>query len=160
MAVQAILSGMMLVLASTVLPWWLVFPAAAVTLFVIAWHVHRVHASGLTPRRKRLRVVSGVLMMFTAAMLAYALGVVNMDVDPRANPDRATGVLLVWTTIIGMLAIIMGLAIVDALATTRGAVREHIVNRAAMRQAIEKDLEKRAIAGEVADSSSGVKSGG
>lgn len=99
------------------LPGWLVFSLCAGTLLVIAWHVLSVQRSAMPRVRKRLRICSGILMMFISTLLAYALGVAPVLEHPRQNPDASKVFVIVWIVVVGLLAIVVVLAVLDALMT-------------------------------------------
>jgi len=122
-----------LTLAESMLPAWLVIPLAMLTMLLIAAHVLSVQVSPLDTIRKRLRIANGLIMMLVTAMLAYALGIAPTFSTPRADPDRARGFLLVWLAIIGFLGISVAMAICDALATARDALRQRRILRQEMR---------------------------
>lgn len=108
---------MTLLALTTILPGWVVLPVAAATMLVVAGHVLATHASDLPTRRRRLRVVNGILMMFVTALLAYALGVAAVVEEPTARPDETREFVIVWLLIIGLLGVVISLAGADAIAT-------------------------------------------
>lgn len=98
--------------ATPLLAWWIVFPLAGLTLLVIAAHVAAIRESeGMPASRRRIRTVNGVLMMGTVPLIAYAFGV--------ATSADARTFTLVWMLIIGLLAIIIVVAWLDAMNTVR-----------------------------------------
>ncbi len=109
--------------ATPLLPWWVVFPLAGVTLLVIAGHVAAIRrAAGVPSSRRRIRTVNGVLMMATVPLIAYAFGV--------ATSADARTFTLVWMLIIGLLGIIIVVAWVDVMNT----MRLHQASRRATRE--------------------------
>jgi uncharacterized membrane protein len=112
-----------LALAQTTLPSWLVIPLAGALLLLTARHVLRVQVSEASAFRRRLRIVNGLMMMFTATLLAYALGIAQEVVDPRSHPAEARAYVLVWTLIVGLLSISVLIAAADALETVRMAAQ-------------------------------------
>ena len=61
--------------------------------------------------RKRIRIANGILMMCGVVSLAYAVGV--------ATPDRPREFTLSWTLVLSLMAIIVGVACIDALNSLR-----------------------------------------
>jgi uncharacterized membrane protein len=112
-----------LTLAETTLPPWVVLPLAGAVLILIARHVLRVQVSETNTFRRRVRIINGLVMMFTAALLAYALGIAPVVVDPKAHPADARTYVLVWTIIVGLLTITVMMAAADAVETMRVAAR-------------------------------------
>lgn len=108
---------MNLLASTTILPGWVVLPAAAATMLVVAGHVLATHAGDLPIRRRRLRVVNGLLMLFVTALLAYALGVAAVVEEPTARPRETREFVIVWLLIIGLLGVVITLAGADAIAT-------------------------------------------
>jgi hypothetical protein len=108
---------MVLVGSTTILPGWLVLPAAAITMLVVATHVLATHASDLPLRRRRLRIANGLLMMVVTAMLAYALGIAAVVERPTAQPHDTRNFVIVWLMIVGLLGVVVSLAGADAVAT-------------------------------------------
>lgn len=129
--------------ASTILPAWIVLPAATVTMLVVATHVLATHAGGLPARRRRLRVANGVLMMFVTALLAYALGVAGVVEEPTARPDQTRRFVLVWLSIVGLVSVVVALACVDAMATVVHGWSVRKMLREEMREALAGDLAAR-----------------
>lgn len=107
----------MVLLGETLLSPWVVIPLAGATMLITAVHVLAVEVSGLDKLRKRLRIANGVMMMLIAAMLAYALGVAEVVLDPRLQPGSARAFVIVWLMIVGLLGIVVALAIADAIGT-------------------------------------------
>ncbi len=108
---------MTLLVSTTILPGWVVLPVAAATMLVVAGHVLATHAGDLPMRRRRLRVVNGILMLFVTAFLAYALGVAAVVEEPTARPRETREFVIVWLLIIGLLGVVISLAGADAIAT-------------------------------------------
>lgn len=114
---------MLTISASSMLPGWIAVMLAAPTMLVIAWHILSVQRSSLEIARRRLRIGNGLLMMFITALLAYALGMARVPDQPRTDPAASRAFVLLWSLIVGLLAIVVGLALLDALLTTRSGVR-------------------------------------
>ncbi len=101
--------------ASPIAPTWIVLPMAAMTLVVIAGHLMAMQEAtrrGDVPAsRWRIRACNGVIMLFTVPLIAYAFGI--------ATPDRPGAFMLAWTSVTGLLTIILLLAAIDMLNTWR-----------------------------------------
>lgn len=108
--------------AASLLPAWLVVPIAAAAILVLAAHVLAIQQTPMPPRRRRLRTASGLLMMLVASLLTYALGVAPTVTNPTTNPDAARTFLFVWSAIMSLLAIVIGLAALDVTHTARLAL--------------------------------------
>ncbi|MBY0312988.1 MAG: hypothetical protein K2W85_13030 [Phycisphaerales bacterium] len=122
-----------MMLGDAMLPGWVVIPLALLTMLGVAGHVLSVHASDMPLQRRRLRIAAGMLMLVLTGLLAYALGVAEVVVDPRTQPGAARQFVIIWLAIVGLLAIVVMLAIVDAWETTRSGWVEHRRLRAKMR---------------------------
>lgn len=132
--------------ANTILPAWLVLPLSAVVMLVVAAHVLAVHSSDLALMRRRVRVVNGLLMLVLVAMLAYALGMAQVVDRPIADPSGTREFLVVWLMIIGLLAMVIALAVFDAMQTVASGVRVRRQLRAEMRSGMASDLADRRVA--------------
>lgn len=124
--------------ARPLLPGWVVLPMGAITLVILATHVHLVRRSKTMPEsRRRIRTANGVLMMCIVPLVAYAFGIAT-----RAEPRIFT---MVWMAIIGMLAMVLLLAWVDAInswrlhRTEQAATRAHI---AALRAKLSAEIDR------------------
>jgi quinol-cytochrome oxidoreductase complex cytochrome b subunit len=89
------------------LPLWAVAPPTILVMLFLAGHVNAMREADTNPRRRRIRTANGVLMMFTAALLAHALAIVS--------PSDSRTFLLTWIIIIALLGFIILLALIDAL---------------------------------------------
>lgn len=108
--------------ASSLLPAWAVVPIAAASIIVLAAHVLAIQQLRMPPRRRRIRTANGLLMMLIASLLAYALGVAPTITNPTTNPESARNFLLVWSAIMSLLSIVIGLAALDVAHTARIAL--------------------------------------
>jgi ABC-type microcin C transport system permease subunit YejB len=125
------------------LPAWLVLPLCALTLGVIAWHVTSVHRSNMPSLRKRVRVASGVLMMFITSLLGYALGIARLPEHWREAPGESKAFVIIWIAIVGLLLIVVVLAVFDAMMTAAaGAVARRQLYESVLRHRAE-DAESR-----------------
>lgn len=130
-------------LGEAMLPGWVVIPLAALTMLGVAGHVLSVHASEMPLGQRRLRIAAGMLMLVLTGLIAYALGVAEVVVDPRTQPGAARQFVIIWITIVGLLAIVVMLALVDAWETTRSGWTAHRRMRAQMRADALADLAER-----------------
>jgi hypothetical protein len=89
-----------------VAPWWLAVPMAMLAMFVIASHILMLPQAEMPDSRRRIRTANGMLMLFTAPLLAYALGFANPAADQRAF-------VLSWMLVTGLLIIILLVAMLD-----------------------------------------------
>ncbi|MBK7406209.1 MAG: hypothetical protein IPJ41_16795 [Phycisphaerales bacterium] len=103
----------------------MVVPMGAVALLVIAGHLTALHAAkGMPASRRRLRTACGVVMMITSCALAYAFGYVR--------PDDARLFTLSWALTVALLALVLGLAALDALNNLRlGRLQHRRIRKAA-----------------------------
>jgi hypothetical protein len=151
---------MLLLASTTILPGWVVLPVSAATMLVVAGHVLATHASDLPTRRRRLRVVNGVLMLFVTALLAYALGVAAVVEEPTARPRETREFVIVWLMIIGLLGVVVSLAGADAIATLSHGWRSRRELRTQMRHGMARDLVDRRAARPAASAAAGSDGGG
>ncbi len=108
--------------SAALLPAWLVVPIAAAAVLVLAAHVMAIQQEPMPARRRRIRTANGLLMMLVSSLLAYALGVAPSVGNPTTNPDAARTFLLVWSAIMSLLAVVIGLAALDVAHTASLAV--------------------------------------
>ena len=125
-----------LTLAQTMISPWIVLPLAGLTMLIVGAHVLAVQVSAMHPVRKRLRIANGLLMMFVAATLAYALGGVHLVADPRQHPEQARAFVIVWAVIVGLLAVVVALAVADAVGTAGWGWRKHRALRKEYRESL------------------------
>lgn len=132
--------------AGSILPAWTVMLVAAPTMLFIAGHVLSVQRSAMPRTRRRLRMLNGVLMMLVTALLAYAMGIAEVPERPRVEP-RASGIfVVVWAGIAGLVAVIVLLAVLDALLTASVGLKAHRALRDQTAGALGADLAKRGAA--------------
>jgi len=107
-----------------VLPFWFIGPLALLTMLVIAGHLLAMRAARarVPASRYRVRTVNGGLMLTVTPLLAVAFGVVP--------PSESRVFVMVWFACMGLLAIVMVLAAVDAL----NNIRLMLVERARLRE--------------------------
>lgn len=95
-------------------PTWVVLPLAMLALIVCAGHLIALREAppGAIPaNRRRIRTITGWVIMFTVPLTAYAFGIVT-----PADPGMF---LLSWMAVTGLLLIIIVLAGIDLLETHR-----------------------------------------
>jgi uncharacterized membrane protein YozB (DUF420 family) len=124
--------------AASLLPAWIVVPVAAAAMLVLAAHVLALQQTPMPPRRRRIRTANGLLMMLVSSLLAYALGVAPTVGNPTTNPEAARTFLLVWSMIMSLLAVIIGLAALDVAHTARLALGVRRKLRDDLREGIRK----------------------
>ncbi|MBX3387328.1 MAG: hypothetical protein KF768_12225 [Phycisphaeraceae bacterium] len=126
--------------AGSVLPWWIAVPVGMVTMTVIAGHLISLQWTEMSARRRRIRHVSGVLMMVVAALMAYALGGAEVVTSPATDPQAAGMFLKVWLAIVALLLIVVSLAVMDMGQTAREALEQRGRLRASLRSSLEAEL--------------------
>lgn len=98
------------------LPVWVVLPVAAFMLLVVALHLMLLLKSDMPASRRRIRTLNGWIMLFLVPIGAAAFGIVTPS-DPRLF-------VLIWIVVILMLVLLIGLAMLDMVNTTRLYRRE------------------------------------
>ena len=102
-----------------ILPVWFTVPIAGATILILAAHVlYLLHARGIDPRRRRIRIANGLLMLLATPLIAYGFSIAT----PSAS---AGGFVLVWTAIPVLLLMVILLGLLDALHTVALHRREH-----------------------------------
>ncbi len=104
-------------LAAGLVPWWGVMPLAALTMLVVAGHVLWLPKAEMPASRRRIRMVNGLLMLFTLPLAAYALGVADPSTEKR-------GFVLAWMLVAGAIVVILLVAMLDLLNSWRLHRRE------------------------------------
>lgn len=98
--------------AAGLVPIWGVIPLAALTMLVVAGHVLWLPSAQMPASRRRIRIVNGLLMLFTLPLAAYALGVADPASDKR-------GFVLAWMLVTGAVVVVLLVALVDLFNTWR-----------------------------------------
>lgn len=99
-----------------VLPPVVVLPLACVAVLVIAAHLTAMTGDREMPlSRRRIRTASGVVMLITSVVLAYAFAYA-----PVSDPRRFT---VAWSVAVMLLATVLGLGGLDAINNVRLARR-------------------------------------
>lgn len=99
---------------SPIAPAWFVLPLASVALLLQAGYLvalRELPCDRMPPSRKRIRVATGWLSMFAIPLSAYGFGIAT-----PADPGTFT---LVWLAVIGLIAGILLLAMLDTVNTMR-----------------------------------------
>ena len=95
-------------------PAWLVLPIAGVALILQAGYLMALREASpqqMPASRKRIRTATGWLSMFAIPLAAYGFGL--------ARPSDAGTFTIVWMLVIGLIAAIVMLAVLDAVNTMR-----------------------------------------
>jgi drug/metabolite transporter (DMT)-like permease len=87
-------------------PAWLVLPMAAIVMLILAGHCQALQRVDMPESRRRIRTAGDLLMLGVAPLLAYAFAIDRGD-DPRTF-------VIVWALIVGLLALIILVATIDA----------------------------------------------
>lgn len=98
------------------LPAWVVLPVATAMLIVVAVHLMLLLRSEMPASRRRIRTLNGWIMLFLVPVAAAAFGIVT-----PANPTQFVSI---WLIVIAMLVLLIGLAMLDMLNTSRLSRRE------------------------------------
>ncbi len=95
-------------------PTGFVLPLAMIALVLQAGYLIAIRELGpdrMPASRRRIRIASGWLSMFTIPLSAYGFGI--------AQPNDAGTFTIVWMVVIGLIAAIVMLAVLDAINTMR-----------------------------------------
>lgn len=117
--------------AAPVAPGWVVFPIGGFTLVVVVWHLYtilRTDPASIHPTRRRIRLANAAVMLLLVPLIAYAFGVATTD-SPRLFA-------IAWLTVMGLLALMVLLAMMDSANTARMHVADRIELRRQVRQAV------------------------
>jgi hypothetical protein len=129
-------------IVASLLPAWLVVPIAGAAILVLAAHVLALQQTPMPPRRRRIRTANGLLMMLISSLLAYALGVAPTVGNPTTNPDAARTFLFVWSAIMSLLAVVIGLAALDVAHTAKLALGARSRLRKELRSELRRELDE------------------
>ncbi|MFG0244535.1 MAG: hypothetical protein ACF8MF_00605 [Phycisphaerales bacterium JB052] len=97
-----------------IVPTWFVLPLALIALVLQAGYliaIRELSPDRMPPSRRRIRVATGWLSMFAIPLSAYGFGI--------ARPSEAGTFTVVWMMVIGLIAAIVMLAVLDAINTLR-----------------------------------------
>jgi hypothetical protein len=112
--------------AAAIAPRWAVVLCTLLALLVIAIHILALANADMHPSRRRIRTANGFLMMLGVASLSYAIGV--------ASPAHPREFALAWTIVMALMAMIVGVACIDAL----NSLRLHAIERRGVRRELDK----------------------
>jgi heme exporter protein D len=93
---------------------WIVFPIAAILLIAVAGHLialREVPAGKIPESRRRIRIATGWVIMFTIPLSAYGFGI--------ANTSEPNIFAFVWTAVVLLVGCILLLAMIDMLNSAR-----------------------------------------
>lgn len=107
-------------------PAWLALTLGMVTLVVVAGHLMALRAAEMPESRRRIRTVSGVVILMATPLVAYAFGIVT--------PSEAKAFTLAWSAVMGLLGLILILAALDIVNNGRIYREQHRAMRAEMRR--------------------------
>ncbi len=99
-----------------VLPLWVLVPPAAIMMLVLAGYVHALRESDVPESRRRIRTASSLVMIVLQPLLVYLFGIGNAS-QPR--PFVFTAAL-----VLGLVALLVVLAIMDAINNTKLAAQQ------------------------------------
>ncbi|MCW5769356.1 MAG: hypothetical protein KIT19_11800 [Phycisphaeraceae bacterium] len=127
--------SMILCAASPVAPAWIVFPLGGFTLVVVLWHLWTVIRSDAAPAhatRRRIRLANAGVMLCLVPLVTFAFGVAT-----TASPRFFA---LAWLAVMGLLALMVLLAMMDSANTARMHLTDRADLRAQLRQAIKEPI--------------------
>jgi phosphatidylglycerophosphate synthase len=94
-----------------IIAWWISVPLAGLLMAVIVAHVMSLQRPEVPASRRRIRSAAGVLMLLLTPLLAFALS------HPIASRPRSMAIA--WLGVVVLLAVIVGLAWLDAFNNLR-----------------------------------------
>lgn len=92
---------------NTILPLWIVAPLGLFTLFILAGHLLSIKAAAIDPRRRRIRMATSAILMFTVPIFCYGLS--------GSTPSRSREFVLVWLMVAVLLLFVILLAMADMM---------------------------------------------
>lgn len=116
-------------------PTWFVLPLAMIALVLQAGYLIAIKELGpdrMPPSRRRIRVATGWLSMFAIPFSAYGFGI--------ARPSDAGTFTVIWMLVIGLIAAIVLLAVLDAINTMRLHRNEGEKIHKELRENLQRDL--------------------
>lgn len=117
-------------------PTWFVLPLALVALVLQAGYLMAIREAKpeqMPPSRKRIRVATGWLSMFAIPLAAYGFGI--------ASPSDPGTFTIVWMLVIGLIAAIVMLAVLDSVNTVRLSRKDGDRLRRELRERLKQDLD-------------------
>ena len=110
-------------------------PLALIALVLQAGYLIAIKELGpdrMPPSRKRIRVATGWISMFTIPLSAYGFGI--------ASPSNAGIFTVVWLMVIGLISAIIFLAVLDSINTMRLHRKEGDQLHRELRNNLQRDL--------------------
>lgn len=108
-----------------VLPLWLLIPPAVVMLLVLAGYVQALYDADVDPMRRRIRSAGAVVMMALQPLLVYLFGI--------ASAHRPRPFVFAWALVMSLLGLLVMLALLDMLHSTRLSARRRALMRKELR---------------------------
>lgn len=105
--------------ANPMFPLWIVLSLGGFASIVVVMHLVSLVGAEMPPRRRRIRLANGVLLLGLTVLLTYALGFVGMLPSGGGSIGQIRAFVLVWLAIIGMIPMVLGLAALDVINTWR-----------------------------------------
>ncbi|HED54764.1 MAG TPA: hypothetical protein ENJ00_11275 [Phycisphaerales bacterium] len=93
------------------LPLWVVVPPAAGLMLILAGYVLAMRHADMPASRRRIRTAGSIVMMATQPLIVYLFGI-----GTSANPRPF---MLTWAMLIGLLGMLVVLAMLDAINSSR-----------------------------------------
>ena len=123
----------MLAAGGPIVDGWMVIPVCALAMLATAAHVWAVQRVQMPASRRRIRTVTGLVLLVMWPLLAVARS--GVDASDRRR------FVLVWMGVIGLLVMAIALAVLDVLNSARLAVREKRELMREMREEMKKGTE-------------------
>lgn len=114
---------------------WVTIPVCALAMLATAAHVWAVQRVEMPASRRRIRTVTGLVLLVMWPLLAIAMS--GVDASDRRR------FVLVWMVVIGLLVMAIALAVLDMLNSARLAVRAKQELMRAVREELRKEAETR-----------------
>lgn len=103
--------GVTLAATGPALPMWLVAPPCLILMLVLAGYVQALREAEVPASRRRIRTLGSVTMMLTLPLIVYLFSI--------ATPGNARTFMLTWAMLLGLLAMLVVLAMLDVVNSTR-----------------------------------------
>ena len=98
--------------AGPVIPTIICVPLGVLAMITCAAHLMGPARHVAPASRRRIRQANGIIMLIATPLLTIGFGII----DPHANPDQW---LITWVAAIALLAMAVGLAMLDVINTMR-----------------------------------------
>lgn len=121
-------TGVAAAMGVPIAPSWLALTLGMITLVVVAGHLIALRRAEMPESRRRIRTVSGVVILMTTPLAAYAFGIVT--------PSEAKAFTLAWSAVMGLLGLILILALLDMANNARIYHRQRREVRASLRRSM------------------------